>query len=308
MIKFLTITIWLLTCNAGEEAYCRYGHTAIRVQDTEQGWDVCFNYGTFSFDTDNFYYKFIKGETYYMLSVSPTDYFMEEYKQDHRPVYWQELNLNESQKEKLTNALIENCMPENAEYLYNFVYDNCATRPYRLLQTVLEDSIQSDYKGWEGTTFRKALRYYNHPHSIINGLINLIFGSRSDQPMSKDEALFLPEQLMFYIQEAKLQDGTPLVRNSYIRPFRIRKAEWWETIYPYLLLLFVSLLALSFHDRKRGKLTWGVDVLLATIMLILVGIVIFLRFFSIHPLVGFDWRLLIIPIIHLCARLPYILR
>jgi hypothetical protein len=36
--------------------------------------------------------------------------------------------------------------------------------------------------------------------------------------------------------------------------------------------------------------------------------VVFLTFFSCHPLVGFNWRLILIPLIHLCARLVYLLR
>ena len=36
--------------------------------------------------------------------------------------------------------------------------------------------------------------------------------------------------------------------------------------------------------------------------------VIFLTFFSCHPLVGFNWRLFLFPFIHVCTRLIYILR
>ncbi|MBO7502420.1 MAG: DUF4105 domain-containing protein [Paludibacteraceae bacterium] len=308
MFRLLTITIWLLTCAPGEELYSRYGHTAIRVQDTETGIDLCYNYGTFSFNTDHFYWKFVKGETYYMLSDLPTSLFMEEYRYDRRTVYEQELDLTENEKLALAIALRENCRPENAEYLYNFVYDNCATRPFRLLQDVLQDSLQTTYTGWEGTSFRTALRHYTHPHSVINGLINMIFGPRANQPMSKEDALFLPEQLMFHIQYTTRKNGQPLVKNAHIAPFQIRQTHWWETIYPYLAIFAICMTLLSLYDRKRGKLSWGVDVVLGTFYALLLALVVFLRFFSLHPLVGFDWRLLIIPSIHLCTRLVYILR
>ena len=44
------------------------------------------------------------------------------------------------------------------------------------------------------------------------------------------------------------------------------------------------------------------------IYLILIAISVFLTFFSVHPLVGFNWRLLLFPFIHLCARLIYFFR
>ena len=101
MFSLLTIYIWLMTCEPGKALYEHYGHTAIRVLDTERKLDVCFNYGTFSFNTDNFYYKFVRGETYYMLSVKPTDEFMYDYDEEGRAVYSQELNMPEWNKRQL---------------------------------------------------------------------------------------------------------------------------------------------------------------------------------------------------------------
>ena len=57
--------ISLLTCTPGNELYARYGHTAIRVLDPQNRLDLVFNYGIFDFNTDHFYWKFVKGETWY---------------------------------------------------------------------------------------------------------------------------------------------------------------------------------------------------------------------------------------------------
>ena len=55
----------LVTCSPCEEVYAKFGHTGIRVSDPVSNIDVVFNYGIFSFDTNGFYYEFIKGETDY---------------------------------------------------------------------------------------------------------------------------------------------------------------------------------------------------------------------------------------------------
>src|SRR5699024_474509 len=52
----------LLTCAPGEELYSSFGHNAVRLLDLDTGRDLVFNYGTFDFDTPNFYVKFARGK------------------------------------------------------------------------------------------------------------------------------------------------------------------------------------------------------------------------------------------------------
>jgi hypothetical protein len=75
-----------------------------------------------------------------------------------------------------------------------------------------------------------------------------------------------------------------------------------------LVLYFVLVLAMSFYDHKRGRWSWWVELAAGVPYGLLLLLVAFLTFFSCHPLVGFGWRLLIIPLTHLCARLVYIVR
>ena len=64
----------------------------------------------------------------------------------------------------------------------------------------------------------------------------------------------------------------------------------------------------STSNRRRGKWSWGLEIAVGIPYVLLLLLVTFLTFFSLHPLVGFGWRLLIIPVTHLCARLVYIVR
>lgn len=69
------------------------------------------------------------------------------------------------------------------------------------------------------------------------------------------------------------------------------------------MVLFLLLVWLSIFDRRNHRWTWGVDLALGIVYVVILLIVAFLTFFSLHPLVGFGIRLLILPAIHLCARL-----
>ena len=300
--------ISLLTCTPGEELYARYGHTAIRVTDEANDLDLVFNYGIFDFNTDHFYWKFVRGETWYELGVSPYWWFMREYEEEHRPVYEQVLNLTPSQRNEIWQALVLNYEPENRQYLYNFVFDNCATRPYLLIRKVLGDSIVSDYAGYTGVTYRRFIRHYTGALSWANAGINLLFGPKADKPMCSDERLFLPEELMYFLQQAHLPDGTPVVSRGEIAPFTITPTPWYASWPLGLALYFAVVFLFSLYDRRRRSWSWGVELTAAIPYALLLAVVTFLTFFSCHPLVGFGWRLLIIPFTHLCARLIYIIR
>ena len=300
--------ISLLTCTPGSELYARYGHTAIRVCDPAADLDIVFNYGIFSFDTDHFYWKFVRGETWYELGIAPYWWFMREYREEQRPVYEQVLNLTDEQREALWMALLTNYTPENRKYLYNFVFDNCATRPYYLIARTLGDTILSDYSGYTGQTYRTFIRHYTGAHSWANAGINLLFGPKADQPMHSEDRLFLPEELMRYLQQARLSDGTPIVSEGQIAPFTIAATPWYASWEFGLVLYFLLICGISWYDRKRQHWSWWVELVFGIPYGLLLLLVVFLTFFSCHPLVGFGWRLLIIPLTHLCARLVYILR
>lgn len=288
----LHIIISLLTCDPGAELYARFGHTAIRVQDTELNQDWVFNYGLFSFQQPHFYSRFIKGETYYQLGVEYTSSFYAAYAAEGRRIFEQKLDLNQDQALVVRDALLTNYRPENREYLYNFVFDNCATRPYHLLYP--EDS--TSHTGANGPTYRQLIHRCVGTCSISAFGIDLLLGPKADMP---GDSLFLPECLMNYVA------ATPLVKDQTIAPFPEVKIPWYENYCTILSIFFVLMLLLTLHDRKRKHLTWSVDATLLAVYLIVISIVTYLTFFSLHPLVGFGWRLLIIPTIHLCSRLLY---
>ena len=126
--------------------------------------------------------------------------------------------------------------------------------------------------------------------------------------MTSDQRLFLPEELMFFLQGAHLADGTPLVSNGSIAPFVIAGTPWYASWPVGLAAYFIIVLLFSIYDRRRGRWSWGVELVAAIPYFLLLAVVTFLTFFSCHPLVGFGYRLLIIPLTHLCARIIYIVR
>ena len=108
----------VLTCAPGNEAYALYGHTGLRYCDEKKGIDMVFNYGYFDFDSPNFAWRFILGETDYMVGAVPYDIFCREYVERGTAVFAQELDMTPAQEDKLFSVLVENCRPQNRTYRY----------------------------------------------------------------------------------------------------------------------------------------------------------------------------------------------
>ena len=65
--------ISLITCHAGPEIYELEGHSGVRI--ATPAYDYVLNYGLFDFNAPGFVYRFVKGETDYMLSSCPFAFF-----------------------------------------------------------------------------------------------------------------------------------------------------------------------------------------------------------------------------------------
>ena len=234
---------------------------------------------------------------------------MREYEETRRPVYEQVLRLSQDECESVWQALKTNYLPQNRQYLYNFVFDNCATRPYKLIANALGiDTIASSYTGYTGCTYRSFIRHYTGSLSWANAGITLIFGPKADQQMSSQQRLFLPEELMHYMSGAYMKDSLPLVYEGETAPFVIASTPWYASWLLGLAGWFLLVVTVSLYDRRKGRLSWWPEITVGIPYILLLFIVAFLTFFSCHPLVGFGWRLLVLPFTHLCARLVYIVR
>lgn len=285
--------ISLLTCSPGQEIYAKFGHSGIRINDPVTKNDLVFNYGIFSFNTENFYYKFIKGETDYYLGVHPTDIFLFEYDERNSMVWEQILNLTPLEKRKIIDALIDNYRPENRIYRYNYVFDNCATRP--------RDKILNNVTGYvqlqnttESKTFRQWVGGYVGHDTWLKFGIDMVFGMAADKTTQQYESMFLPEVLMNEFERAKIitknnENNRNLVKETRI----IVNSDVTESQSSMLItkpfVVFSALLLLGILLSLYEQRTKKYYTILDSILLLgtgLAGIIVFyLMFISLHPLV-----------------------
>ena len=208
----------VLTCAPGTELYSIFGHSSIRVYDPGQRIDWVFNYGTFDFATPGFAVKFARGKLeYYVLSYSMRN-FLAEYEEDGRSVREQVLRLDDAQKEAMLQALKRNELPENKFYLYDFFYDNCASRERDLLRKTLGDKLRLQApSGKEYGSYRALIQPYLHVLPWTDFGIQIALGSPTDKEAGLEGAVFLPDHLHDVLAASEVQDnGTwkPLVKDT----------------------------------------------------------------------------------------------
>ena len=176
------VEAYLLTCGPGNEVYSLWGHSALRIVDKSSGQDIVYNWGVFDFSTKNFAWKFAKGRLNYMIAASTYKRFLQDYTSSNRWVKSQKINLSEAEMSNLLDLLEENMRPENVFYLYDFFYDNCATR----IRDVLEKAVGNNFlypieDNSIKSTFRDEIGKYMGNALWLNLGTDLLLGLPSDK-------------------------------------------------------------------------------------------------------------------------------
>ena len=304
-VSLMTVSPWT------GEVYALYGHSVIKVQDDSIGVDACFNYGYFDPSQPNFLFHFIRGETDYVLGVTSYQQFIAENSMKGLEVVEQELNLSLQQKQQLWEDLYINSLPENRQYRYNFLFDNCATRPRDMVENIIGSPIV--YPSTKSNqTFRDLIHECVHEFTWMEFGIDLVLGSGADRYITDREKMFLPHYLMVAFEDAKIHNSstnTPDLIKSSSKLLEADDKELarneWSVLKPIpiafailILTLFISFFQLRFNHDKTALIY---DTVLFAVAGVAGLIVTFLVFFSEHPITSPNWNLAWLHVVHLFA-------
>lgn len=300
------LRVSLLTCSPGTDAYAHFGHTAIRITNMNTLQDTVYNYGCFDYSSNMFVYKFIKGETDYILGAEPAKFFFYRYKVYGIEVTEQVLNLSPNDAENIHALLEENLKPENMEYRYNYLYDNCTTRA----RDAIESAITYDIiykKNPVKLTARQELHESLGSAPWLRFGIDLVLGEKlDDKNFDKRHQMFIPSHYAAELDSAYivLEDGTeaPLVSYKQIildaNPAMQEQAPF-ITPMKVFVLLFIFVFVVSIFDFTKKKATYGYDIALSLLQGLAGIIVSFLFFYSEHPTVDSNWFVIILNPLYL---------
>ena len=296
------VQVSVLTCSPGDEVYALYGHTALRYRDTSRDIDVVFNYGLFDFSTPNFGWRFVLGETDYMVGCTDYINFLPEYSMRGSGVVEQVLDLSDEEAVSLFRTLLLNLEPENRVYRYRYLDNNCTTKVRDKLLEVLSKSGEVVYKNdsLQGETYRDALNAPADENPWYAFGINLLLGADVDKVITHSEGQFLPNKFMndlegAYVVSADGAERKLVCENNVLLAPR-EKVVARNNLTPFnvsLLLLLATFVTMLCELRKR-KTYWGVDVMLMLLQGLSGSLLLFMALFSEHPAVDSNYLILLL--------------
>lgn len=284
----------VLTCGTGDQLYSSFGHSSFRVQDPTQGIDVVYNYGTFDFNTPNFYLKFASGKLLYSLSRERFENFLYTYQLENRWVKEQILDLNHKNKNEIFRFLENNYKAENRDYNYDFIYENCSTKIPEVLEKVLANSLTLQYDHLEtDASFRQLVQSYLYWNSWSSFGIDLAFGAVMDRTAKPREYMFLPDFVLSQLNNSSLV-GKPLVkRERTILDLKNGRAGSIFTTSPlfwFLLFLFFTATITFIDFRNQTRSRW-LDFTIFGISGFTGLFIIFLWFFTEHTSTAYNFNI-----------------
>lgn len=270
MAQYIQLTenaqVSIITVEPGKNLYDTFGHSAYRVKDHVLGIDQAYNYGMYDFTKPNFYTNFAKGKLEYELGSYPFSYFLRNYVEENRSVTEQILNISQQQKQQFFEFLENNAKPENRAYLYDFLYDNCATKLPEVSQNILHDKMLLNYEYAEGKdyTFRDLIHQYlgNHPWGSFG--IDLALGSVIDKKATPKEYTFLPDYVLKAYEKATItasNEQQPLVLITNQLFVSQPKSNESDLLTPVTVFSLFALLVIwiTFNDLKKKRRSKWLD-------------------------------------------------
>ncbi len=288
------IRISLLTCTPGTELYSTFGHSALRVIDSNKVSDHVYNFGTFNFDDPGFYLKFVRGQLRYYVNVEEFQDFKFGYITENRGITEQLLNLTPAEKTTILRALVENIKEENKFYMYDFFFDNCTTRlrdiivKYHQPKPLLPAVMPTEY------TFRNAIHQYLDGNNMLWSKfgIDILLGAPTDAVMTIPQQQFLPENLMKALDSTKNISIISSTKNLYILGESNYKKSFFTPLVLFASILISFILASLFKNNASQNILQVMDAFLFFTVGLLGVLLIFMWLGTDHIMTKNNYNLL----------------
>jgi hypothetical protein len=252
------------------ELYSAFGHSGIRIYDPALNLNWVYHYGVFNFNQNNFFWNFARGKMLYSIGLAEYAKYVAHYEKNNRSVTEQVLNLSEEERQMIFDFLQENYLPENREYNYNYVYDNCATKIKEVINKAVPEQITftNDYVR-KGVSVRDLMDDYLTYQPWGDWIIDIGLGSQIDKEANADEYLFLPDYVTAAFSNAQIKRDSssfPLVKKTnYV--YKSKPENFVNGVFtPFntFVIIFFIVGFITNRDFKTMKRTKWIDALLFT--------------------------------------------
>ena len=293
------VTVSVVVCDPYEVLYSSLGHAAIRLQCPVYDLDYVFTYEGES--VRNQVWRFLKGDLKMGMYALPTELFLKIYESVGRGVREYKMNLSPMQKQQLWRTMDE-MRTAGMTMPYDFFKRGCAKSVVKVVRKVVGPN-GIHYAPWSEKytehTIRELVRDYITELPWTEFMLYFLIGSEAERPMSCEEKLIVPTDLVEVWQQATFDNGKPVLDGEahvLVQPTQQMKAGWFTPLLASLLLLLLALGSLAtcwMPNKVCGMVGNVVDYSMLIIQTLLGILMVYLVCFSSLPCTKWNW--LIIP-------------
>ena len=185
----------------GAALYERFGHGALRVY--EGSTDLVYSFGAAPFSDPGFLWRFARGEGEFRAVAEPYQKVLALYRAADRTLLRQELLLPHVQRSELAHALWAATRPGYDRYVYDQLYDNCATRLRNLIDRASRGALtRAASQRSPAHSYRDDTLAAMAGHPVGHWALDLIGGRHQDLPVTSFHEMYLPAALRARVAEA----------------------------------------------------------------------------------------------------------
>ena len=254
------------------ELWSAFGHSGIRVYDPLLDMDWMYDWGRFDFEQKNFFWNFARGKMLYSIGLTQKYPNVKSYYiRQNRSIKEQVLNLTQTENQAFFNYLENNNLPENRTYLYNYVYDNCATKIRDIIQEVVPNVTYDLSFKVPKKSIRELMDDYLYDQPWGDFIIDVALAYPIDEEAKANTYLFLPDYIHLALDGGTIEnigDTIPLIKDSITINIKKNEKRTHSTFTPFniFVLLFFIIGFITNKNFKNKKRTHWIDLLLFSIV------------------------------------------
>jgi hypothetical protein len=292
------LTVKIAVMGPGDELYFWWGHIALMIDDSSADRSRFYDYGLFSFGSENFFYNFAFGRLIYSCGYSPSDLNLAGYIRDNRDITIYTLDIPPEKREEVRDFAQLNVLPENRNYSYHHFKDNCSTRIRDIIDLATDGQFFEQFGQKQGRyTFRQHVRRHTWFSPTVDWLLNFWMGQVIDTPITVWEEMFLPSEVGKCIEDfwytgadgvrRKLVTSVETVYKSHDRPavLDVPRKQWPRELFFSIVLsaIFYFFSLLQKKNHPAGRILAGSSMSLAGLVFGFASLLLyFLNIFTNH--------------------------
>ena len=243
-----------------DEIFIWWGHAALIVENTKDNFSYAYDWGIFSYPSDNFIKDFTKGQVQYKFTRGPNN--MYDYIREDRDIIIYTLNLDREAKKTILAYADNRALPENRFYDYHEFRDNCSTGVRDIIDLGTGGQFKAAFGDIPGRlSYRQHTQRYTWFRPMSDWFLGFLMGQNLDRSITLWDEMYLPVELAKNIVDFSYIDSSgknrKLVSSAeilYVSKDRLPVLNKPLTTWPFFLtagLFIMVLLFLIDNTRKR---------------------------------------------------------